>query len=103
MKTTIVELEKKSINWTEIEEGELKQLAECRLGISDYDYVAEEVTPLNCSIVYPLIDNVEYFNWKLWALFLEGNRRYNVRVLLSRMVMMGIIPPGTVVIKVNRI
>jgi hypothetical protein len=89
----------KTETYTTMDVGELEALAHKHFNIQ-YDFAAEEETSNDTQKSYCIDQRyIDEFSWEDWAAFLEGTRRqFLVRLLLTRLVMLGKIPAGNILI-----
>jgi hypothetical protein len=91
--------------YTTMDYNELEGLAKKYFSI-DYEYPAEEEVANDSANEYSVNQHsAENFDWQGWARFLENGqnkgRKYGAYLLLERLVMLGVIPEGSILIKVS--
>jgi hypothetical protein len=91
-----------SKTYTTMEYGELENLAD-ELNVRNYEFVAEEELSNDIKKSYNVTqDDIDDFDWQEWAEFVEGKeRRWRAHLLLTRLVMVGKIPMGDILIEVS--
>ena len=88
----------KTKTFTTLDYSELERFAKDVFRIN-YEYAAEEELSNDTSQTYNVDQHdIETFEWKEWAGFLEGTRQWRAHLLLTRLVMLGKIPAGDILV-----
>lgn len=95
----------KTETMTTMDYAELEDLAKNTFGIN-YEYPVEEEADNNTNKKYNITQyEIEHFDWKEWAIFLEGRvknaRARRAYLLLTRLVMLAVVPAGNILIKIS--
>lgn len=100
----------KSVTYTEIDWHEFDELVNSSLNLKNpYNFMADEEKNNDTSYTYE-VDNDDLLEWDYdkqksriwyeWAKFLEGDYRFNIQLLLERLVLLGRLPKGKILISI---